>query len=225
MSFLLFVGFALYFLAFITAQGSFHYTASFAENKSLREGRGRKKPLEGGFLEKTPPRASDRSRAGTTRGCSSSWGRWVRWATPVPARLGARGCAVFRWSGAVSPSLLLFILCFYFSQLSFREIYRVPLCLARILHQSLDLPFFHLLSLSFVLKTFLWSFLKDRFAGCEFTQLFFYLKSVFVFLRFWKSPSRCGIIGWHFSLYLKWSLTRFVSEEVSAVIFIFVFRF
>ena len=48
------MGFALYFLAFITAQGSFHCTASFAENKSLREGRGRKKPLEGGFLEKVP---------------------------------------------------------------------------------------------------------------------------------------------------------------------------
>lgn len=39
------------FLAFITAQGSFHCTKTFAENKSLREGRGRIKPLKGGFLE------------------------------------------------------------------------------------------------------------------------------------------------------------------------------
>ena len=52
MSFLLWVSFVLFFLAFITAQVSVHGTTSFAENKSLREGRGRIKPLKGGFLEK-----------------------------------------------------------------------------------------------------------------------------------------------------------------------------
>lgn len=49
------MSFVLLFLAFITAQGSFQFCRnynSFAENKSLREGRGRIKPLKGGFLEK-----------------------------------------------------------------------------------------------------------------------------------------------------------------------------
>lgn len=54
MSFLLLVSFALHFLVFITAQGSFLWTTSFAENKSWGKGEGEKIILSEASLRGSP---------------------------------------------------------------------------------------------------------------------------------------------------------------------------